>query len=81
MKDLSKIKTHKIFRWIKQSGITDKEMLRTFNCGVGFCLIIEPKNLKKVYKIFPKNFKPYIIGKIIKSSNKVRLNGEINWQK
>ena len=56
-------------------------MLKTFNCGVGFCLIIESKNLNKVYNIFPKNFKPYVIGKITKNSNKVRLNGEINWQK
>ncbi len=79
--NLNKIKPLKIFNWLKKNNVSDSEMLKTFNCGVGFCLIIEPKNLKKVYKIFPKNFKPYIIGKIIKSSNKVRLNGEINWQK
>ena len=78
---LDKIKPLKIFNWLKKNNLTDKEMLKTFNCGVGFCLIIDPKNFKKVYKIFPKNFKPYIIGKIIKNSNKVKLNGEINWQK
>ena len=79
--NLNKIKPLKIFNWLKKNNVTDSEMLKTFNCGVGFCLIIEPKNLKKVYKIFPKNFKPYVIGKITKNSNKVRLNGEINWQK
>ena len=31
---------------VKQNNIEDKEMLKTFNCGVGFCLIINPKNLK-----------------------------------
>jgi len=56
-------------------------MLKTFNCGVGFCLIINPKNLNKVKKIFSKYFKPYVIGKIIKGSNKVNLNGKINWSK
>ena len=56
-------------------------MLKTCNCGVGICLVIEPKNLKKVYNIFPKNFKPYVIGEIIKNSKKVRLNGKINWKK
>ena len=79
--NLNKIKPLKIFNWLKKNNVTDSEMLKTFNCGVGFCLIIEPKNLNKVYNIFPKNFKPYVIGKITKNSNKVRLNGEINWQK
>ena len=79
--NLNKIKPLKIFNWLKKNNVTDSEMLKTFNCGVGFCLIIESKNLNKVYKIFPKNFKPYVIGKITKNFNKVRLNGEINWQK
>ena len=77
--DLSKIKTKKIFKWLKQNKIEDKEMLKTFNCGVGFCLIIEPKNLKKVTKFFTKEFKPYVIGKIISGKNKVKLNGKIDW--
>ena len=45
--DLSKIKIHKIFKWIKGKNISDKEMLRTFNCGVGFCLITPKKKYKK----------------------------------
>jgi len=45
--DLTKIKTKKIFRWLKQNNIDDAEMLNTFNCGVGFCLIINPKYLNK----------------------------------
>ena len=54
-------------------------MLKTFNCGVGFCLIINPKNFIKVKKYFSKEFKPYIIGKISRGKNKVKLNGNINW--
>ena len=54
-------------------------MLGTFNCGVGFCLIINPKNLKKVTKYFSTNYKPYIIGKISQGDGKVKLNGSINW--
>ena len=49
--DLNNIKTNKIFKWLKQNNIEDKEMLKTFNCGVGFCLIVNPKNLNKIYKI------------------------------
>jgi phosphoribosylformylglycinamidine cyclo-ligase len=77
--DLNKIKTKKIFKWLKQNKIEDREMLKTFNCGVGFCLIIEPKNLKKVEKFFTKEFKPYVIGKISLGKNKVKLNGKIDW--
>jgi phosphoribosylaminoimidazole (AIR) synthetase len=55
-------------------------MLKTFNCGVGFCLIINSKNLKKVKKNFPKNCQPYVIGKIIPGKQKVLLNGSINWK-
>ena len=77
--DLNKIKTLEIFNWLKQNNISDKEMLKTFNCGVGFCLIINPKNLKKINKYFSKEFKPYVIGKIIKGKNKVKLNAKINW--
>ena len=77
--DLTKINATKIFRWLKKNNISDKEMLKTFNCGVGFCLIINPKNLDKVKKYFTKEFKPYVIGKISKGKNKVKLNGSINW--
>ena len=78
--DLNKIKTLKIFKWLKKSGIVENEMLKTFNCGVGFCLVINPKNLNKVYKYFSKKFKPYVIGKISKNSKKVKLSGKINWK-
>jgi phosphoribosylformylglycinamidine cyclo-ligase len=77
--DLNKVKTKKIFKWLKQSNIEDKEMLKTFNCGVGFCLIIKPKNLSKITQFFTKEFKPYIIGKITTGKNKVKLNGKIDW--
>ena len=77
--DLNKIKTKKIFKWLKQNKIEDKEMLKTFNCGVGFCLIIEAKNLTKITKFFTKEFKPYVIGEITSGKNKVKLNGKIDW--
>ena len=48
--NLDKIKTLKIFKFIKNYNISDIEMLKTFNCGVGFCLIVNKKNLEKVKK-------------------------------
>jgi phosphoribosylformylglycinamidine cyclo-ligase len=76
---LDKVKTLKIFKWLKENGISDKEMLKTFNCGIGFCLIVSPKKYDNVKKYFTKAFKPYVIGKVSKGKNKVKLNGSINW--
>ena len=76
---LNKIKTSKIFRWLKMNNIKDTEMLKTFNCGVGFCLIINPKKLEIVSSYFSKEYKPYVIGKISSGKNKVKLNDKFVW--
>ena len=77
--NLSNIKPLKIFKWLKSNNISDNEMLRTFNCGVGFCLVINPKNLNKINKFFSKNYQPYVIGKITNQHTKLKINGKINW--
>ena len=77
--DLNKVRTKKIFKWLKKNNIENKEMLKTFNCGVGFCLIANPKNLNKITKYFTKEFKPYVIGRIISGKNRIKLNGKIDW--
>ena len=33
----------------------------------------------KIKKFFTKEFKPYVIGKMITGNNKVKLNGKIDW--
>ena len=77
--DLNRVKTLKIFRWLYKMGVSEKEMLKTFNCGIGFCLVTNPRNLNSVSKYFGKKFKPYIIGKIVKNSKKVKFSGKISW--
>ena len=79
--NLNNLKTHSIFNWIKIQGVSDNEMIKTFNCGVGFCLIINPKNLNKIKKFFTKKYKPYIIGKIITGKKNIKIDGKINWKK
>ena len=77
--DLSKIKPKKIFKWLKKKNISDLEMLKTFNCGVGFCLIVEKKNVKKIKRYFSKDFMPFEIGFITKSTKKLKLFNSIKW--
>ncbi len=77
--DLSKIKIKNIFKWIKSNNISDKEMLRTFNCGVGFCLIVKKQNIKKIKKYFSKEYMPYEIGFISKDRKKINVYNKIKW--
>jgi phosphoribosylformylglycinamidine cyclo-ligase len=77
--DLSKIKPKKIFKWIKNNNVSDSEMLKTFNCGVGFCLIAKKKNIKKIKKYFSKEYIPYEIGFISKNKNKINVCNKIKW--
>jgi len=77
--DLSKIKTKSIFRWLKENNIKDAEMLRTFNCGVGFCLITNKRNVNKIKKIFSREYQPYQIGFISKEKSKIKTFGKLQW--
>ena len=77
--DLSKIKIVKIFKWLKSKNISDQEMINTFNCGVGFCVIAPKENIKKIKKIFPKKFMPYEIGFISKEKIKINLSQSLQW--
>jgi len=68
--DLSKIKIKSIFKWLKKNNINDSEMLKTFNCGIGFCLIANKKNVKKIEAIRlitnkdKKKYKNFFAGKL-----------------
>ena len=64
---------------VKKNKISDDEMLKTFNCGVGFCLITDIKKVDKVKKFFNKKFKPYEIGYVSRSSKKIKLFNKIKW--
>jgi phosphoribosylaminoimidazole synthetase len=77
--NLAKIKTPKIFKWLKTKNISDQEMIKTFNCGVGFCIIVQQKNISKIKKVFSKQFKPYEIGFISKSKERIKVLNSIKW--
>ena len=77
---LNKIKVKPIFKWLKKKGVSDFEMLKTFNCGVGFCIITKKKNINKIKKYFSNDFKPYVIGQFIQNKeNKILFYEKIRW--
>ena len=77
--DLSKIKIKSIFKWLKKQGVSEKEMLKTFNCGIGFCLIVDKKNVKKIKKYFSREYAPYEIGFISREKKKINIVNKIIW--
>ena len=77
--NLSQIRTTPIFKWLKKNKIKDIEMIKTFNCGVGFCLIAEKRNLKKIMRMFNKKYMPYQIGFISKNKTNINVTGKIKW--
>jgi len=77
--NLGQIKIIKIFKWLKKRNISDQEMMKTFNCGVGFCLIAPKKNVSKIKKYFSRQYMPYEIGYISKSKNKIILTNSLKW--
>jgi len=77
--DLSLVKVKNIFKWIKSNNITDQEMLKTFNCGVGFCLIVKKQNIKIIRSFFSKDYMPYEIGHISKDKKKIKVLNKIKW--
>ena len=64
-----------LFEWIRSSGnISESEMYRTFNCGVGMIVCIDPSDLEATLKILKEHhLESWKIGEIDLGSNEVRL--------
>ena len=51
--DLAAITPPAVFGWLqKLGGVADKEMLRTFNCGVGMIVVAEPEKADALIELF-----------------------------
>lgn len=78
--NLSKIIVPEVFRTIKEVGeVSDYDMLRTFNLGVGVTVVVDPKITNEVINHLFNNFDTYRIGKIIEGNKTVETYSKINW--
>ncbi len=62
-----------IFKMIqKKAKISDKEMYRTFNMGIGMVVVVGKNDIKKTHAIIKKSgLKSWTIGKVIKGKREV----------
>jgi phosphoribosylformylglycinamidine cyclo-ligase len=80
--DLAAIETLPIFSLLRaHGGVSDAEMLRTFNCGVGLCLVARPAAAERMARgIEQRGCRAYPIGRIVDGgSRKVRFEGALRW--
>lgn len=78
--DLSKLNVLNIFKYIRNSGnISDEEMLRTFNCGVGFNVVVAQKDKDMVMRHINQFYNCYEIGLIEEGAHKVVFENRMTW--
>ena len=78
--DLSKLQVLNIFKYIRNNGnISDEEMLHTFNCGVGFNVVVSQKHKDTVINHIKKYHNCYEMGKIEKGDAKIVFENRLNW--
>lgn len=73
--NLSSWKFPKIFQWLQDSGkISQMDMLRIFNCGVGMICVLDQKDVSKAQSILKGyKFKSFPIGLIKKSNSPTQI--------
>ncbi len=79
--DLSAIRIPEIFRVIKEEGnITEADMLRTFNMGIGLSLVCSPDSSREmILHLEAHGHSAYPIGTIVRGEKKVRFSGGLAW--
>lgn len=78
--DLAKIKMPPIFHCLKKYlKVSDQEMLNTFNCGVGYIVIVDVNKQEEVLNHINQYFPCKAIGIIQRGQKKIKLRNSLNW--
>lgn len=70
--NLDAIKVPPVFSWLaKQGNITEQEMLRTYNCGIGMIVVVDSKKADDAFTAFQaKGEKPVRLGLVTARKDK-----------
>lgn len=79
--DISKIRVLPVFMALKKYGsLEDRDMLRTFNMGVGIAAVVRPQFADTVIAHMKKfGIDAYEIGVITEGKKEVEFSGELQW--
>jgi len=81
--DLTQVTPQAVFRWLKAQGnVAAREMLRTFNCGVGMAVIVaEEKQAETINFLEQMGEEVHLIGRLVPSSpnhSRVIYHGQLD---
>jgi len=80
--DLARVPVLGVFKWLaEQGGVAERELLRTFNCGVGMIAIVEPDAVKEVTEVFAASGESVtVLGAVISAAGEERVvyNGHLD---
>ncbi|HEY1474088.1 MAG TPA: phosphoribosylformylglycinamidine cyclo-ligase [Pseudolabrys sp.] len=73
--DLASIPVLPVFKWLASEGnIAEREMLRTFNCGIGMIVVAAPKDAAGVAQAFMQaGERAVTIGSVIHAAGEARI--------
>lgn len=78
--NLSAIKAPPVFAWLsKTGGLAEREMLRTFNCGIGMLIAIAPEDVDTLLTYLNENGETaYTVGSLVaREDEPVLFSGEL----
>lgn len=64
-----------VFHFLQEFGVSDQEMFRVFNMGIGFVIIVKPREATRVIRRLKSvREKPLVIGEVFRGTGNVILN-------
>jgi phosphoribosylformylglycinamidine cyclo-ligase len=73
--DLGRVPVLPVFKWLAASGkITEAEMLRTFNCGIGMVAVLDPAAAKAASERFSAHGETVVtLGEVVGAKDDARV--------
>ncbi len=74
--DLERMPVRPVFKWLASAGkVSEHEMLRTFNCGIGMVAVLDPAAADAASECFAANGETVVrLGEVVASSGAARVD-------
>jgi phosphoribosylformylglycinamidine cyclo-ligase len=84
--NLDRVPVLPVFKWLAAAGkVSEREMLRTYNCGIGMVAVLDPGGADAAIKVLTDNGETLVpLGEIIAAADDVRVSFgghlDLSWQ-